>query len=189
MTVALLGTAGAFGFYVVNNNSDKQADQNPVASQQEECKKTAEVTTTTPKSNLTVKEWGIKLFVCDEFSQLAYKFVETGGLAFYGTFNAENVTIGEDTTLIIPNDSPLTFDCVQQLRAAGKRRHDKSGRLCLFSGITYCADCGSRMYFSSGACIKPEQDYFVCSGFRTKKRVFDSSHYIRRVVLESLILE
>ncbi|MDR1410516.1 MAG: recombinase zinc beta ribbon domain-containing protein, partial [Oscillospiraceae bacterium] len=82
-----------------------------------------------------------------------------------------------------------TFDRVQQLRAAGKRRHDKSGRLCLFSGITYCADCGSRMYFSSGASMKPENDHFVCSGFRTKKRSCDSSHYIRRVVLESLILE
>jgi len=82
-----------------------------------------------------------------------------------------------------------TFDRVQQLIATGKRRHDKSGRLCIFSGLTYCADCGSRMYLSCGSCLKPEQDNFVCSGFRTKKKACNSAHFIRRVVLERLVLE
>jgi hypothetical protein len=81
-----------------------------------------------------------------------------------------------------------TFDRVQQLRESGKRRHDSSGRLCIFSGLTYCADCGSRMYLSSGASIKPEQDCFICSGFRSKKVQCNSSHYIRRVVLEQMVL-
>ena len=82
-----------------------------------------------------------------------------------------------------------TFDRVQQLLAAGKRRRNKSGRVSLFSGLAYCADCGSKMIFCSGESKKPEQDDYVCSGFRTKKRVCDSSHYIRRVVLEQLVLE
>jgi hypothetical protein len=45
------------------------------------------------------------------------------------------------------------------------------------------------MYLSSGACLKPEQDNCVCSGFRTKKTECTHSHYIRRVVLEQYVLE
>jgi len=82
-----------------------------------------------------------------------------------------------------------TFDRVQQIRAAGKRRRNSSGRVGLFSGITYCADCGSKMNMSSASNFKPEQDYYTCSGFRSKKRPCNSSHYIRRAVLEQLALE
>ena len=49
-----------------------------------------------------------------------------------------------------------TFDRVQQIRAAGKRRRSGSGRVGLFSGLAFCADCGSRMNLSSGSCLKPE---------------------------------
>jgi len=45
------------------------------------------------------------------------------------------------------------------------------------------------MNFSSGASQKPEQDYFSCSGFRTKKKICTSSHFIRRTVLEQVVLE
>ena len=82
-----------------------------------------------------------------------------------------------------------TFDRVQELREQGKRRRDKSGRVSLFSGMAYCADCKSKMAFSSGACLKPEQDFYACSGFRIKKQTCHHSHYIRRVVLESAVLE
>ena len=82
-----------------------------------------------------------------------------------------------------------TFDRVQELREQGKRRRDKSGRVSLFSGMAYCADCKSKMAFNSGAHQKPEQDFYICSGFRTKKQACDNSHYIRRVVLESAVLE
>jgi DNA invertase Pin-like site-specific DNA recombinase len=82
-----------------------------------------------------------------------------------------------------------TFDRVQELREQGKRRRDKSGRVSLFSGTAYCADCKAKMSFSSGASLKPEQDFYACSGFRTKKPACHHSHYIRRVVLESAVLE
>ena len=45
------------------------------------------------------------------------------------------------------------------------------------------------MYLSSGASKTPEQDSYTCSGFRTKKRTCESAHYIRRIVLEKLVLE
>ena len=82
-----------------------------------------------------------------------------------------------------------TFDRVQQIREAGKRRRNSSGRVGLFSGLAYCADCGSKMTLSSGASLKPERDNYSCSGFRTKKKTCESAHFIRRVVLERLVLE
>jgi len=82
-----------------------------------------------------------------------------------------------------------TFDRVQELRAAGKRRRASSGRVSLFSGMAYCADCKSKMYFTSGEQYNPQQDNYVCSGFRTKKQACENSHYIRNVVLEQSVLE
>jgi len=81
-----------------------------------------------------------------------------------------------------------TFDRVQQIRA-GKRRRNSSGRVGLFSGMAYCADCGSKMHMSSNANRPPEQDNYTCSGFRLKNRDCGSSHYIRRVILDGLVLE
>ena len=82
-----------------------------------------------------------------------------------------------------------TFARVQELRAKGKRRRASSGRIGLFSGLAYCADCKSKLHLSSGASQTPAQDYYSCAGFRTKKQVCGHSHYIRRVVLESAVLE
>ncbi|MCL2336200.1 MAG: DUF4368 domain-containing protein [Firmicutes bacterium] len=79
------------------------------------------------------------------------------------------------------------FERVQQIRV-GKRRTNRSGRVGLFSGLVFCADCGSKMYLSSGACLSPDQDNYVCSGFRTKKTPCESAHFIRRVVLEEVVL-
>jgi hypothetical protein len=45
------------------------------------------------------------------------------------------------------------------------------------------------MNLASGACLKPTQDHYSCSGFRHKKKQCDSAHYIRRVVLEQVVLK
>ncbi|MCL2036369.1 MAG: DUF4368 domain-containing protein [Oscillospiraceae bacterium] len=81
------------------------------------------------------------------------------------------------------------FERVQQIRQGGKRRRNHSGRVALFSGLVFCADCKNKLYMSSGACLKPENDNFSCSAFRTKKNPCHSSHYIRRVVLEQAVLQ
>jgi hypothetical protein len=82
-----------------------------------------------------------------------------------------------------------TFDRVQELRKSKKRRHTKSGRVNLFAGLSLCAECKSKMFLASGASLKPEQDHYSCSGFVTKKTQCESSHFIRRVVLEQKVLE
>ena len=80
------------------------------------------------------------------------------------------------------------FKRVQQIRA-GKRRNNRSGRVSIFSGLVFCADCGSKMYLSSGSCLRPDQDHYVCSGFRIKKKCCESSHFIRQVVLAQIVLK
>jgi len=52
-----------------------------------------------------------------------------------------------------------------------------------------CADCGSKMYLSSGECLNPNQDNYTCSGFRTKKQRCGSAHFIRQVVLNEIVLK
>lgn len=52
---------------------------------------------------------------------------------------------------IIPNTQEAiidedTFNRVQELRNS-RRRNSATGRISLFSGLTYCADCGSKLYF------------------------------------------
>lgn len=80
-----------------------------------------------------------------------------------------------------------TFDRVQEIRE-GRRRNTATGKVGLFSGIAHCADCGSKMYYCTSKSITREQENYVCSGFRGKKVDCDSSHYIRLVVLEQVVL-
>ena len=78
------------------------------------------------------------------------------------------------------------FDRVQELRSH-RRRHTASGRTSLFSGLVFCGDCGSKMYFGAGKSIKPSQDFFRCSSNKVNKDKCPT-HYIRNVVLEQIVL-
>ena len=80
-----------------------------------------------------------------------------------------------------------TFDRVQEIRA-GRRRNTKTGKVGLFSGVAYCADCGSKMYYCAAKSMTREQENYVCSGFRGKSVDCDGSHFIRLVTLEQLVL-
>jgi len=102
-------------------------------------------------------------------------------------FNApEDQMVFENTHPAIIDQE--TFDRVQHLRE-NKRRPTKSGRIELFAGFVCCKDCGSKLYFSSGASITKEQDNYACSGFRSKKVECNGSHYIRAVMLEKMVSE
>jgi DNA invertase Pin-like site-specific DNA recombinase len=98
---------------------------------------------------------------------------------------SEHVVFENAHPAIIDQD---TFDRVQQIRS-GRRRHNSSGRVGLFSGLAFCKDCGKKMYFCAASTMKPEQDYYVCSGFRSKTAVCASSHYMRVAVLEKMVLK
>jgi hypothetical protein len=80
-----------------------------------------------------------------------------------------------------------TFERVQELRRH-RRRNTATGRTSLFSGLVYCADCGSKLYFCASKSIKPNQEFHRCSAYK-ENRGSCSIHYIREVVLKEIVLE
>jgi len=74
-----------------------------------------------------------------------------------------------------------TWERVQELRKQRKRpnRYDEVG---LFSGILFCADCGSVMYQQRYQTDKRRQDCYICGSY--KKRTRDcTAHFIRTDLL------
>ena len=98
----------------------------------------------------------------------------------------------EEEWQIIPNTQEAiidedTFNRVQELRDS-RRRNTATGRESLFSGLLYCADCKSKLYFCAAKSIKPEQEFHRCSAYK-ENRGSCSIHFIREVVLREAILE
>lgn len=82
-----------------------------------------------------------------------------------------------------------TWDIVQRIRE-GKRRRNISGEVSKYSGLLYCADCGSKMYFMHARTLKPQAFSFVCSRYRRHMgEDLCTRHTIREVVLDEIILE
>lgn len=81
-----------------------------------------------------------------------------------------------------------TWDLVQKLRA-NKRRPRKMEGLDKYSGLLFCEDCGSKMYFVRGRTIKPEMYSFVCSKYHKHNTVETCTpHTIRLGVLDTIVL-
>ena len=83
--------------------------------------------------------------------------------------------------------SQAQWDRVQELRK-NKRRPAKAERQGLFSGLLYCADCGSKLHFTTCKSFEGKQDHYVCSKYKSG-RGDCSAHYIREDVLRELVLE
>ena len=93
---------------------------------------------------------------------------------------------------IFPDTHPAiidreTFALVQNLRQH-RRRPTRTGIVSMFSGLLYCADCGSKLGYSATNNYKREQAFFFCSAYRGNSDVC-SAHFIREKVVEELVLE
>jgi len=80
-----------------------------------------------------------------------------------------------------------TWETVQKIRD-GKRRPSRMGEMGMLSGMMFCADCGAKLYQVRANSWTHDKEYFVCATYR-KKKGGCSSHQIRNVVVEQLILE
>ena len=78
------------------------------------------------------------------------------------------------------------FLIVQKIRQ-GRCRPTRMGDMGMFSGLLFCADCGGKMYLCRANRYKPEQEYYLCSTYR-KDRALCTTHSIRRIVLEEIVL-
>ena len=78
------------------------------------------------------------------------------------------------------------FDLVQGIRQ-NKRRIQKNGEMSPFSGVVFCADCGSKMYLCRSQSLTAEQEHLKCSHY-AKFQDECSAHYIRTAVLKEIVL-
>lgn len=83
-------------------------------------------------------------------------------------------------------DKP-TFDTVQEIRKH-KRRPSATGKLSLFSGKVFCADCGEKLYFCTTNTFDESKDFFTCANYRSNTGTC-SAHYIRNVTLYKLVFQ
>lgn len=93
---------------------------------------------------------------------------------------------------IIPNTqgaiiSENTWLRVQEL-GLNKRRNTATGRKSLFSGLVYCTDCGSKLYFCASKNLKKNQVFWRCSSYKDGRSTC-TIHFIRDVVLEAIVKE
>lgn len=76
---------------------------------------------------------------------------------------------------------------VQELRQ-NKRRPTKTGKHSMFSGLVYCADCGSKLHYRTQVGYEERQNHFRCANYKSNTGTC-SAHFIREVVLHDLVLE
>lgn len=79
-----------------------------------------------------------------------------------------------------------TFDIVKNIRQ-NRMRTTRMGENMMFSGMVFCADCGNRMTILRKRSDPPERYAYVCSRYRALKNQC-TTHYIRNVVLEEIVL-
>ena len=98
----------------------------------------------------------------------------------------------EDQQMIFENTHPAlveqeVWEQVQRLRE-GRPRPTKQGEMALFSGLLFCADCGSKMYHHRGSGIKESYEYYTCAGY--SKRVNPcTTHHISVKNLKKLVTD
>ena len=72
----------------------------------------------------------------------------------------EQQAIFHDTHEAIVEEA--VFERVQELRA-NKRRPTKAERQGMFSGLVFCADCGSKLHFATCKSFDGSQDHYRCA--------------------------
>lgn len=80
-----------------------------------------------------------------------------------------------------------TWERVQELRKQ-RRRPTRFDEIGLFSGLLYCADCGSILYMQRYHADKRGYDNYVCGSYRSRTRDC-TAHFIRTDILTTGVLE
>ena len=79
------------------------------------------------------------------------------------------------------------FERVQELRA-NKRRPTKAERQGMFSGLVFCADCGSKLHFATCKSFDGSQDHYRCAKYKSNTGSC-TAHFIREETLKLFVLQ
>lgn len=96
----------------------------------------------------------------------------------------ENWAIFYDTQE--PIISKEHWERVQELRQS-KRRNTKTNKQGLFSGLIFCADCGSKLHFATCKRFDSTQDHYRCSQYKGNTGSC-TVHFIREETLKKIVL-
>ena len=88
----------------------------------------------------------------------------------------------------VPLVDEETWKIVQEIRQH-KRRRTNMDEQDMFSGLVYCADCGSTMTLSRAHTMKECQYNFTCQNHRKNGKDVCSPHYIRESILAAVVLD
>ena len=99
--------------------------------------------------------------------------------------NPENMLEIPDTQEAIV---PLTqWERVQELLDKKRRPSKRLERQGLFSGLVFCADCGSRLYFHDSPKGTLNRESYYCGKYSVGRGEC-TAHYVREAVLKSIVL-
>ena len=99
--------------------------------------------------------------------------------------NKEDRKVFEDTHPAIVDKH--TFDTVQEIRKH-KRRPTATGKISIFAGKVFCADCGAKLHYCTANAFNDNQDFFVCANYRSNTGTC-TGHYIRAVTLNRIVFQ
>lgn len=80
-----------------------------------------------------------------------------------------------------------TFNTVQKIRN-GRRRRTPLGEMPILSGMVYCGDCGAKLYQVRAKDWSHDKEYMVCATYRKRGKSNCTSHQIRNVDIEKVLL-
>ena len=67
-------------------------------------------------------------------------------------------------------------------------RPTATGRIGMFSGLAYCYDCGAKLSFCAAKSLKPNQEHYRCSNYKSNRGECQV-HYIRELSLQKIVLK
>jgi site-specific DNA recombinase len=80
-----------------------------------------------------------------------------------------------------------TFQTVKRIRD-GRRRPTPLGEMPVLSGMVFCADCGAKLYQVRAKGWSHDKEYMVCATYRKKGKHICTSHQIRNVEIEKVLI-
>ena len=119
------------------------------------------------------------------YAEKLITIIESYNLAVYDAEGKDDYKMNLKTLLLTKNACYIAGN-VQRLRQ-NKRRRNNLGEMGMLSGVLFCNDCGCKLYQLRKTGQDRRQEYYICSTFR--KRGECTSHYIRTVIVEELILK